>query len=358
MERTAEPARSKRSEVCEDEVVGSIMVSIKRVFFIILSLLLLTSCTTVEGSGVRDQGSGDGSYEGDEGIRNSESGIRNEDGGIRNSENGIRNEDEGAEGHEGEAWRIRVVKSSGEEIWSFTEAELNNLMPKQADFSSHIYSTINNWPVERFYVAEGYRIESIFKMAGVLDNVQTATFRAADGYEVSLTREQLFIARYYFPQVGESAEGAEQVLPIISYRWKEGSTDLGELREDKPSLIFGQRNQFEHTNPAFIVGVSEIVIDEDPCETWALASTFPLPGSITEGETVKLQHQFYGLVKLHYTLDGSEPTLLSPMYNPSTYQSELNVPIPITEPTTIKVLVTGYGKNDSDIAEFEFFPVP
>jgi hypothetical protein len=45
------------------------------------------------------------------------------------------------------------------------------------------------------------------------------------------------------------------------------------------------------------------------------------------------------------------------MYNISTYQPELNVPIPITEPTVIKVLVRGYGMNDSEIAVFEFTPV-
>ena len=69
---------------------------------------------------------------------------------------------------------------------------------------------------------------------------------------------------------------------------------------------------------------------------------------------MKLQHPYFGLVKLHYTLDGSDPTHMSPMYNPSTYQLELNIPIPITAPTVIKVLATGYGKNDSEIAVFEF----
>jgi hypothetical protein len=58
------------------------------------------------------------------------------------------------------------------------------------------------------------------------------------------------------------------------------------------------------------------------------ATTFPTEGRIAAGESVKLQHKFSGLVKLHYTLDGTDPTELSPMYNPSTYQPELNLPIP------------------------------
>ena len=255
-----------------------------------------------------------------------------------------------------DSWRIRVVVPSGDEIWSFTEAELIALPEGQALAATGVYSTINNWPSARFYAAEGFSIEGILKLAGVLDTAQTITFRAADGYEVSLTREQLFCERFFYPNVGEDAVGAEPVLPIIAYRWREGSADISELRSDKPSLIFGQSNQHEHTNPAFVIGVAEIVVDDSKCDTWDMASVFPSPGLIAEGETVKLQHQFFGLVKLHYTLDGSDPTIASTMYNPSTYQLELNVPILLTEPTIIKVLVFGYGKNNSDIAEFEFTP--
>ena len=254
------------------------------------------------------------------------------------------------------AWRIRITVPSGEEIWSFTEAELNALLHEQIVAFSHVFSTINNWPAARFYAAGGFSIESILKTAGVLETAQTVIFRAADGYEASLTREQLLSAQYFYPQVGEDAQGAEPVMPIIAYRLREGTTDINELREDKPTLIFGQRSPFEHTNPAFVVGVTEIIIDDALCEQWEAASTFPMPGLLAEGEMVKLQHRYYGLVKLHYTLDGSDPTPLSAMYNPSTYQPELNVPITITEPVTIKVLVTGFGKNDSEIAIFNFSP--
>ena len=255
---------------------------------------------------------------------------------------------------DGDMWRIIVIDTSGEELWSFTEGTLSRLSQEQAGAFSHVYSTINNWPTARFYVADGYSVLGILTAAGVHDVAQTVTFRSADGYEISLIREQLFSPQYFFPHVGESGDGAVQVLPIIAYRWRDGSDDMSEIREDKPTLIFGQRNPFEHTNPAFVVGVTEIVVDAAPSERWVSAGTFPMAGEIPVGETVKLQHPSFGLVKLHYTLDGSDPTPLSPMYNPSTFRPELNVPIPITGPTTIKVLVTGYGKVDSEIAVFEF----
>ena len=57
---------------------------------------------------------------------------------------------------------------------------------------------------------------------------------------------------------------------------------------------------------------------------------------------------------MYYTTDGTDPTPYSTMYNPSTYQPEVNVPITVTEDVTIRVLVRGYGKNDSDISELTF----
>jgi len=260
--------------------------------------------------------------------------------------------------------RIRVIGSDGEEAWNFSEKELmdalENLSALPAGIPgkfNHVYSTVNNWPTGRFYAAEGYSVASILTAAGLFETAQTITFRADDGYEVSLTREQLLAPQYFYPYVNENGDGAEIVYPIIAYRWREGSSDPGGVRDDDPCLIIGQRDPFEHTNPAFTENVSEIVVSAEPCGKWPLASTFPMPGPIAAGETVKLQHPYYGLVKLHYTLDGSEPTMLSKKYNPSTYQPELNVPIPITEPTVIKVLVCGYGKSDSEIAVFEFTPL-
>ena len=264
---------------------------------------------------------------------------------------------------DGDGWRIRVVNPDGEEAWSFTEAELIKAVDSiDAPLSdsvgqfAHVYSTVNNWPAARYYAAEGYSVASVLIASGLYESAQSITFRGNDGYEVSLTREQLFAPQYSYPHVNEKEDGAEAVYPIIAYRWREGTDDLSGVRDENPCLIFGQRNPFEHTNPAFVENISEIIISDAPCETWPMASTFPMPGPIARGETVKLQHPDYGLVKMYYTLDGSEPTMLSAMYNPSTYQPELNRPIPITEPTTIKVIVCGYGKADSGIAVFEFAP--
>ncbi|MCL2125762.1 MAG: metallophosphoesterase [Oscillospiraceae bacterium] len=254
----------------------------------------------------------------------------------------------------GDEWRIRIVDTKGTELFSFTEEELSTAYPKQVDSFAHTYSTINNWPSVRFMVADGYDIIGILRVSGLLEKAQTVTFRGIDGYETSLTREQLLCARYYFPFAGESGDGAEPVMPVVAYRWRAGSTDLKDLREDRPMLVFGQSDPSEHTNPAFVEGLSEIVINEEPCDVWEAASTFPSPGLIAAGESVKLQHKYFGLVKIYYTIDGSDPTTASALYNPSTYQPELNVPIVVTESMKIRAIVVGYGKCDSEVAEFEF----
>ena len=220
----------------------------------------------------------------------------------------------------------------------------------------HVYSCINNWPTNKFYVGRGIQVERILKEAGVYDTGQTFTFRSPDSYEMTFTREQLLTKpQYYFPGVVEgNPDGAEEVKPIIAYEWAAGTSDLSAAAPDKLCLIVGQTNHLEHNNPVFVENVADIIVSSEEPQAWEPATTFPAPGAIAAGETVKLQHPSIGLVKLFYTLDGTEPTEMSAMYNPSTYQPELNRPIPITETTTLKVLVTGYGKKDSEIATYEF----
>lgn len=260
-------------------------------------------------------------------------------------------------------WRISVVGPNGEEAWSFTEKELVEAFAREATKQlgtpgefTHTYSAVNNWPTVRYYVANGYSVASILSAAGLNDVAQKIAFRGHDGYEISVTREQLMAPQFYYPRAYESEEGAERVYPIIAYRWRDGTRDLSAIRDDNPCFILGQRNTFEHTNPAFVQNVSAILVSAEQSAAWSPASTFPLPGPIASGEKVKLQHPDFGLVKLHYSLDGSDPDMHSPMYNPSTYQPELNAHISITEPTVIKVVVCGFGRPDSEIATFEFLP--
>ena len=60
-------------------------------------------------------------------------------------------------------------------------------------------------------------------------------------------------------------------------------------------------------------------------------------------------------VKIYYTMDGSEPTVHSAVYNPSTtyFQLQLIQPLPVQGPMTVKALAVGFGRYDSGVAIYE-----
>ncbi len=261
----------------------------------------------------------------------------------------------------------REVKLSGDqenmEIRLVSEADGKEIKYSLKDLArleeigwEHAYSSVNNWPSPVVCSAKGFRLRKVLEAAGLYENMKTVTVCSYDGYEMSFTKAQLFEkSRWYFPRFEESStEGAEPVEAILAYAHKDGTTVVRDAEPGKLRLIFGQSHVDEHTNPAFVDDVSKIIVSFEEAESWAMPGTFPKEGSIALRETVKLQHPFIGLVKLHYTIDGSEPTELSTMYNTSTYQPELNKPIIIKGDTVIKAYATGYGKNDSPVAVFRF----
>ncbi|MEN6347880.1 MAG: chitobiase/beta-hexosaminidase C-terminal domain-containing protein [Syntrophomonas sp.] len=220
----------------------------------------------------------------------------------------------------------------------------------------HVYSIINNWPVKKMYAARGIKLSALLKAAGIKDKTQAITIKGYDGYVCSFTREQLLeTGRYYFPGLKEGdPSGAEPVEPIIAYQYAENSNELSKARDNRLCFIMPQANINEQTNHAFVKGVTEIIATTANPGKWAEATVFPPAGEIAAGDTVKLQHKDIGMVKMYYTLDGSKPTRESTLYNPSTYQPELNKPIAVDRDMTIKVLVKGFGRYDSDIAEFHY----
>ncbi|TEB08071.1 hypothetical protein Psch_01626 [Pelotomaculum schinkii] len=220
----------------------------------------------------------------------------------------------------------------------------------------HVYSTINNWPAAKKYAVRGVKLAAVLQAAGIKDEAKCITVKGKDDFEWSFTREQLLdTPRYYFPEVmaGDPA-GAQPVEPVIAYEYVENSDNLSEARADDLCLIMPQACVNEQANHTFVKGVREILVTVEDPGKWEKATVFPQTEYVAAGDTVKLQHKETGKVKMYYTLDGSTPTEQSTLYNPSTYQPELNKPIKIERDTTIKVLVKGFGKYDSDIAEFRY----
>lgn len=250
----------------------------------------------------------------------------------------------------------KAVLVTGSGVTQETRLTLKEMLELPDARFEHAYSTINNWPAKKKYAVRGVKLAAVLQAAVVKDEAKCITVKGKDDFEWSFTREQLLdTPRYYFPQItsGDPA-GAQPVEPVIAYEYLEGSDNLSEARADDLCLIVPQADVNEQTNHAFVKGVREILVGVEDPGKWEKAGVFPQAGNIAAGDTVKLQHKELGKVKMYYTLDGSTPDEKSALYNPSTYQPELNKPIKIEQDTTIKVLVRGFGKYDSDIAEFRY----
>ena len=253
-------------------------------------------------------------------------------------------------------YSITVVDGTQETKYTFAEM----LKWEDAQFKG-IYSVINNWPTKRFDVAQGIKLSAVLEYAGVLDKARVITVIAGDGYSCSFTKEQLLADRYYFPGLLEgSAAGAMPLEIILAYCYAESSADMEKLYESKrnsPVLIYGQTNPVYQNSAGFVVNIDKIIISAAEPEKWAAPSTYPLSGSVSKGDTVKIEHKdlLGGFAKIYYTLDGSDPSEENGyLYNPSTYQPELLVPIAVNGDLTIKAVVVGPGKYDSDIKTFKF----
>jgi hypothetical protein len=128
--------------------------------------------------------------------------------------------------------------------------------------------------------------------------------------------------------------------------------------------LYGQRAVTQQTNARFAKYVIKIEVLTGPVSQWNVPTASVEPGEVPVGELVRLNSQFNDEDKVHYTLDGSDPTIDSPMYNwiASRWWSsraddldEINRPIEITEDTTIKAIVIGPGREDSDIVAFTYY---
>jgi len=247
---------------------------------------------------------------------------------------------------------------------------------KKMDQHQYRYSTINTWPTKKWYVAEGVKLSDLLARAKIKDDAKLLKFTAKDGYSATYTVQELLKEdRYFFPRFKEndeiaghipgSADGAEKVEALLALLSID-SNDFADLAgRDLAALhlVFGQRALTEQSNEGFVKNVAKIeVFTEDPSR-WPNPKATPAPGKVAPGTLVELSSIDDDIDKIHYTLDGSRPTIKSPMYNwiAKRWQNNrkddfarINKPIEITKDTTIKAVVIGPGKKDSDVVEFKY----
>ncbi|MDD2442878.1 MAG: FN3 associated domain-containing protein [Desulfotomaculaceae bacterium] len=253
---------------------------------------------------------------------------------------------------------------------TFTLAELAAMEQYE-----HVYSTINTWPTKRWYTAKGVNLRKLLDLAGLKEDVALIRFVSGDGYDLTLTAKELLEDnRYYFPGLREhhpndgsipgSSADALEVEPILALQSVEGSDDPGKMNDrDALLLVIGQRAVTEQTNNLFLKYVSRIEALTATPEKWdSPKANIPSETVVPMGTKIELSNKHSNEDKIHYTTDGSTPTVHSPMFNWSASRwwdlrddlEGINQPIEVKEDTVIKMITIGPGKEDSDVVTFTF----
>ncbi len=247
---------------------------------------------------------------------------------------------------------------------------------KDMEQCQYLYSCINTWPTKKWYVGKGVRLSELLERAGMTDEATLIRFSSIDGYAVTLTVDELFKdKRYRFPNFKNGADGdghipgdpsgRVEVEPIVALISVEGS-DNPEYMNDLNSLLLmlGQRTVTEQTGNLFVKYLNKIeVLTVEPVK-WDAPQANPGSGKVPAGTMVTLSNIHNDDDKIHYTTDGSTPTMESPMYNwiasrwwpaRADVLGIINHPIgPINQDTTIKAITIGPGKLESDVVTFTY----
>ncbi len=243
-----------------------------------------------------------------------------------------------------------ILTISGDGVKKPVYLSLADLKQLKSGYIEQTYSIVNNYPTRKFSVAKGIDLAYLLKQAGLKSTARSFQVEASDGYQVTLTRDQLLGKRYRYPQLkSASTAQAVQVQPILAWAFAEGQ-EMSKAREGELRLTVGQRGLNDVNTAVSVQMVAKITVSTQEHGRWAKPAASMADGQIT------LQHENLDQVKLYYTLDGREPDEYSPVYNPSTtyFQPDLIKPIPVSGSGTLKVKVIGYGKNDSEVLNYAY----
>lgn len=256
---------------------------------------------------------------------------------------------------------LTVTGDGVEKEIKFTMADLKALPQK-----TYIYSGYNHWPALKvFENMNGPTLKSILDVAGLKNNATLLKFKPSSGKFVcvNFTKEQLLDeVRYYFPD-GEEPGDVVKWPPKRSEKGKVPVETIIALNDSQGRICFGQRAPNEPTGGDCIMiqevcnnGVLEV--STEPLKQWEAPSVNPLPGKVAAGTKVTLvtPDRLPDNVMMYYTLDGSDPTYGSYIYNISypSFQPAFNAPIPVHKNLTINARTIGFGKLDSEIVTFQY----
>ena len=244
-----------------------------------------------------------------------------------------------------------ILSVSGDGMEQNLFLSLEDLRSLKKGYLEEVYSTVNNWPVKKFAVGKGVDLTYLLKHGGIKDSAELIRVESADGYFAELTRKQLFGNRYcYFNFLSGSTAGAKEVKPMLAWAYENGSKNLSEAKEGELRLLIGQLGLSDVNTAPSVQHVTKIIVSVSAPGSWEKVSV------TEEDDLLTLSHPKMDQVKLHYTLDGSEPTIDSPVYNPSTsyFQPNLIKPLSVKGTGTLKVKAVGFGKKDSEVTIYAY----
>ena len=248
--------------------------------------------------------------------------------------------------------------------------DLNELkeIAAQEGGKKYNYSGYNTFPSFKECInAEGPTLIGIINASGLkLNSGETVKISDKSGYSTTLIAEELSEDRYYFPKgkngtengnaaPQESYEGSVKVPAIIDI------SDTG--LEDNGVLRFGQVAPNEQNFPGFVKYVlndGKLIVggNAENCEpvqniTDSNGKQLADNTSVIKGTELHIEEPEKN-VKIYYTLDGSEPTDGSQIYNYSEYVDIKYPKLDTAGSITLKVKTVKYGKYDSEPSTFRY----
>ena len=243
-----------------------------------------------------------------------------------------------------------ILTITGDGVSKTIYLSLEKLKSLKAGYIEQCFSTVNNFPTRKFTVGKGVSLSYLLEQAGLKSEARSIKVEASDGYKAILTRGQLLESRYRYPGLlaGSTAESVE-VHSMLAWSFGEGQ-DFSKAREGELRLAIGQQGLNDVNTAVSVQTVAKITVSASDTGTWDQATAALADGQIT------LNHESMDQVKIYFTLDGTEPTVYSQIYNPSTsyFQPDLIKPIPVSGSGTLKAKVVGYGKRDSEVLTYAY----
>lgn len=168
---------------------------------------------------------------------------------------------------------------------AYTLEELKAMAKEDASSAQdnqYLYSTINTWNTKTIYKAEGVRVDTVMKQAGLTDlNGDKIEFAAEDGYAAAFDPARsesetiskppvttgLGNERYCFPNFGTDSEEGKTPVPTI-IAWADGGTkgsltipeELKPYKENYVCLAVGQLNIADCNNPLWNGETAHLIV--------------------------------------------------------------------------------------------------